>query len=375
MRVFIFSSVHIWNDTRIFHKQATSLAKHHEVELHAPAEFQFKEINGIKIYGLPLWQKVKDRKNIRREIWKRIRKSSADIYHFHDPELLWIAVKAKIFYRKCMIYDVHEHYPRAILDKNWIIAVFRIPISLIFDLYERVCSRLLSGVIYTTRIIGKRFSPKHSICISNYPLISMQIDTPYVKKKDQLIYVGGITKIRGFIELLKALKFLIKSKYSDMKLVVVGRYFDIRFEKEVNNLIDDLNLSNNIQFLGHLPYFQIMPLIAESMVGIVTYLPYSNNIVCLPNKLFEYMSCGTAVLASNFELYEEIINEARCGLVVDPSQPVDIAEKLDKMLSNPKELRTMGENGKNSILKRYNWNFEEEKLLKFYSFVLKNSVK
>lgn len=349
------------------------MAKYYEVELHAPAEFQFKEINGIKIYGLPLWQKVKDRKNIRRELWKRIRKSSADIYHFHDPELLWIAVKAKIFYRKCMIYDVHEHYPRALLDKTWILPPLRFPISIIFNFYERIFSRLLTGVIYTTRIIGKRFSKKTSICISNYPLISGQMNASPVKRNNQLIYVGGITKIRGFIELLKALEMLVKKNYPDVKLLVVGKYFNPQFEKEVNNMIDALDLSNNVEFLGHLPYFHIMPLIAESTVGIVTYLPHANNVVCLPNKLFEYMSCGTAVIASNFELYQEIVEKSDCGYTVDPTNPEDIAEKITLLLSNEIKCETYGLNGKKAVLSEYNWHVEEKKLINFYQRIIETN--
>jgi len=56
----IITSVHRWDDTRIFHKQATSLAKKFDVELHAPADFIEKEQNGVMIYGLPKWKKEKD---------------------------------------------------------------------------------------------------------------------------------------------------------------------------------------------------------------------------------------------------------------------------------------------------------------------------
>lgn len=38
-RICIITSVHPWNDTRIFYKEAVSLAKKYEVELHAPADF------------------------------------------------------------------------------------------------------------------------------------------------------------------------------------------------------------------------------------------------------------------------------------------------------------------------------------------------
>ena len=43
-KIFIGTSVHRWNDNRIFHKEAVSLAKKFNVELHAPADFDKKNI-------------------------------------------------------------------------------------------------------------------------------------------------------------------------------------------------------------------------------------------------------------------------------------------------------------------------------------------
>ena len=80
--IFIGSSVHRWNDNRIYYKEAVSLAKKYHVELHAPAEFEQKHLNGVDIYGLPNWEKESDRKAIRNELWQRLKKSKMTIFHF-----------------------------------------------------------------------------------------------------------------------------------------------------------------------------------------------------------------------------------------------------------------------------------------------------
>ena len=98
-RIFIGTSVHHWNDNRILYKEAVSLAKKYHVELHAPAEFVEKHLKGVDIYGLPLWKKEKDRSIIRKELWRRLSCSDATIFHFHDPELIWIGVKAKLIFK------------------------------------------------------------------------------------------------------------------------------------------------------------------------------------------------------------------------------------------------------------------------------------
>ena len=60
--IFIGTSVHRWNDNRIFHKEAVSLSKKFSVELHDPADFNKKELKGVKIIGLRTWNKERDRK-------------------------------------------------------------------------------------------------------------------------------------------------------------------------------------------------------------------------------------------------------------------------------------------------------------------------
>jgi len=371
LRVFIFTSVHFWNDTRIFQKQAKSLAKYFQVELHAPAEFVYKEIDAIKVFGLPRWSKEVERKKIRKIIWQRIRNSNADVYHFHDPELLFIALFAQVFFKKPMIYDVHEHYPKMILDKQWIPKILRYPISIFVDGLERVIPFFLSGVIYATSLIGERFRKKNSICIANYPLL-FKSNYGVLKKKHQIIYVGGITIVRGILELIKAFK-IVTEKFHSIQLFMVGKYYHKSFKKEVTQLIRKLNLESQVRYFDHMLYDQLLPLIIESKIGMVTYLPYANNMIGLPNKLFEYMSCGTAVIASNFRLYKEIINDSGCGLLVDPTKPDKIAERIIYMLHNDIYIK-YGLNGKNAVMHKYNWDSQEEKLIHFYTKIFNVKV-
>ena len=56
-QIFIGTSVHHWNDNRIFYKEAISLAKCFNVQLHAPADFDQKSLHGVTIFGLPIWKK------------------------------------------------------------------------------------------------------------------------------------------------------------------------------------------------------------------------------------------------------------------------------------------------------------------------------
>jgi glycosyltransferase involved in cell wall biosynthesis len=72
------------------------------------------------------------------------------------------------------------------------------------------------------------------------------------------------------------------------------------------------------------------------------------------------------VIASSFDLWQSIIEEANCGLCVDPLDPLSVADAIDYLVDHPNEARQMGENGRRAVLSRYNWAQEEKKLLNFY---------
>lgn len=149
-------------------------------------------------------------------------------------------------------------------------------------------------------------------------------------------------------------------------MFIIGGFENSELEKDIKIFIKKLNLNEQIQFLGRKPYEEIFPYISSSQIGIATYLPRPNNMSGIPNKILEYMMLKTAVLASNFSLYKEIVENSNCGITVDPTSPEKIADALIKMLNNIQLTKQMGMNGYKSVQEKYNWANEERKLFELY---------
>src|SRR5690606_21589492 len=101
-----------------------------------------------------------------------------------------------------------------------------------------------------------------------------------------------------------------------------------------------------VEALGFLDRSQVAKVLARSVAGLVTFLPAPNHIDAQPNKMFEYMSAGVPVIASDFPLWREIIEGNGCGICVDPLRPREIAQAIDYLIANPEEARRMGNNGR-----------------------------
>lgn len=148
--------------------------------------------------------------------------------------------------------------------------------------------------------------------------------------------------------MVKAVEIL-KPKYFAIKAVLVGSIQLHELEKEIFNLIKKYNLNENIVFVGYTPFNEVCKIISQSDVGVCTLHPDANYVESLPIKIFEYMAAGIPVIASNFPLWKEIVEDNKCGLCVNPLSPEEIAQAIEYVIDNPKEARKMGENGRKAV--------------------------
>jgi glycosyltransferase involved in cell wall biosynthesis len=370
VKVCMMTSVHIPFDGRIFHRAAKSLAQAgYEVVLIARHD-KAEVVDGIRVVPLPQPRNRPHRMTM--VLWRLYRlavQEDADIYHFHDPELMIVGLLLKRRGKK-VIWDAHEHYPNSILDKYYLARPLRWFLSKLFDLWERAVVRFFDYVIYTTPFVGQRYQTMkvRSGPVENYP-IAKPAQTFSRDPQPRILYLGVMARIRGLVEVIEAFA-LVAQKHPDWELCLVGLCRPASFEQELRDLARKLGVEARVKFVAWVPYEEKERLSAQASMGVITYLPYPNNTSCLPNKLFDYMLMGLPVVASHFPLYREVVETHRCGLTVDPARPQEIAHALAYLIEHPQEAKQMGEDGRRAVLETYNWENESRKLLQIYNTVL-----
>ena len=87
------------------------------------------------------------------------------------------------------------------------------------------------------------------------------------------------------------------------------------------------------------------------------------------------MAAALPVIASNLPRMKEIVEESKCGLIVNPFRPEEIANALKWILEHPEEAEEMGKRGREAVLSNYNWGSQAERMLAFYDQITNGNRK
>lgn len=366
LRICHLTSVHPRYDTRVFVKMCSSVAElGHEVTL-VVADGRGDEVrSGVRIRDVGASLSRSDR--MRNAPWKVLAAAlevDSDVFHMHDPELLQIGGRLKSAGKR-VVFDSHEDVPKQILGKHYLSKPVALVLSKVFGVFETFACRRLDGVIAATPTIRDKFKKHHSnvIDINNFPLLQ-ELDSGggWSGKKDEICYVGGISRLRGIDVAVEAMQYL----RSGARFNLGGKFIDPDLERTIKTLPG----WDRVNDLGFLDRAGVREVLGRSVAGLVTLLPAPNHVDSQPNKMFEYMSAGIPVIASNFPLLREFVEGNDCGLCVDPHDPRAVAAAIDELVFDQGKARRMGENGRKAVVERYNWEVEEKKLLGFYQQII-----
>jgi len=370
-RVVHLTSVHTPFDPRIFHKECRSLARVGFEVTVVGTDWQDGERDGVRV------RSVRGRSSrlarMTRTVWAIYREAmrlNADVYHFHDPEL----IPAGLLLRgrgKNVIYDIHEDIPKEILSKPYLPKWTRVFVSWVVSRIEGVASGRFSGLVVVTPSIAKRFRPlnRRTVLVHNYPyaqeLVCDGQSIPWEERRQSVAYVGGLTLTRAVREMVQAMAVLPDSLPATLELAGPEVKGDVNLAELCSH--PGWARVQNHGFIDQRSTFQIL---RNVRAGLVLYHPEPNQVESMPQKIFEYMGAGIPVIASDFPLWRRIIGEAGCGFFVNPLNPAEIAKTIEHVLTHPQEAEEMGRRGQAAVLRYFNWDTEAEKLIQLYRAIM-----
>jgi len=363
-RVCHLTTVHQPFDVRIFLKECRTLAAA-GYDTHLVATHDGDTVrDGVHVHGLPRPKGRLDR--ILRASKRCLAKAlevDADLYHFHDPELIQVGLTLKRRGKK-VVYDVHESHAESVLDRAYIPALLRRSVSSRVAAAEASADRELDAIVAATPKIARSFSNRRTVLVQNFPLLeelAPDDGRPFEERQTRAVYVGGLSLVRGAKEMAAALQAA-----PGVGLAIVGEPSSGLTPESW--LPDDVK--DRVTLMGWKSREEVGAVMADSRAGLVVYHPIRNHVESQPNKLFEYMAAGLPVVASDFPHWREIVETEQCGVLVDPLDPAAIGRALGSLVSDPVRAQEAGGRGRSAVVARYNWTIEAEKLVSLYGSLL-----
>lgn len=375
IKVCHVTSAHARDDTRIFQKECKSLNNAgYQVYLLVNDALPSEKVAGVNIISTGIQPKNRAERFVKtkKKMLRLALGIDAQIYQFHDPDLIGFALKLKKKKPNIkIIFDSHEDIPAQILKKEWIPSMLRGLLSKGFEKYQNSTLKKFDYLIGVTPHLVKKLKKINNRIemVTNYPLLEKEMEKAMegkekpLKSNHMLCFAGGISKQWNHHRILQALEKV------NVKYVLCGSG-----EEEYIEELKKYSTWNRVSYKGRIPFEEVKKIYQEAQIG-MALLAYSPNTDykqgTLGNtKIFEYMQAGLPVICTDFALWKAIVEKNRCGICVNPADLKAIREAIGYLSNNPEACKAMGQNGKKLVEKKLNWDSQFFKLLKVYNEVL-----
>lgn len=285
--------------------------------------------------------------------------ASADVYHSHDLNTLYVGYRCARGRGARLVYDSHELQTersrmgwwwkrwalwneRRLLPAADALIVASPPwIEHLRHLYGRVpdIAEAVINVPEPTTVVPRDLRPE----------LGLPESTPI------LLYQGSIQENRGIEPAIDAVGLL-----DDVVLVIVGYGY---YRHVLEEMVVRRGVADRVRFFGPIPNVDLLHWTASADVGLCNIVNASlSYYTTLPNKLFEYMMAEVPVLGSDSPGIGRVVAETGAGEVVDPIDPHSLAAATRKILADPEPYRAACRKAR----ERYNWDVESDRLLEVY---------
>ena len=377
--VLMLSAAHPPDDVRIVRKEGAALAAAGWRVLHlCPGGPAPATIAGVAIQTYDRrpgwWGRLR---NIPR-LARLARALRPRVIQAHEPDA-WLA--ALLARHGHVVLDVHEHYPSR-LDAR-LPALLRGPARWALRAMCRAMARGADAVVVAKDGLAEDYG-RACVAVRNYaeaPRVQPRLHAP---GPVMLLHLGAISRARGWPQLLAALTLtevalteaaptnaaltLAGSTLAGQtltrptlagptpaSLTIAGRFTD-GSEADFQTEAARRGLTPAIRMLGWLSPDAMAAEAARADINLVLFQPgEENHRLALPHKLADGMLAGLPVIAPAFATeVATMVTEARCGLLVDVTDPADIAAAIAR-LGDPALRARLGAAGRDAAMGRYGW--------------------
>ena len=294
------------------------------------------------------------------------------IHGCNPPDLIFIVAFFFKFLGVKYVFDHHDINPELYIAKYNKKGFF----YKLMILFEKLTFKTADYSIATNKsykeiaIVRGGMDPKKVQVIRSGPKLDRLKILPSEKKykkgrKFLLGYVGVIGEQEGIDLLLQSFKIIV-SKRDDIHLAIVGGGTHL---EELKKMCTLLELNDYVDFYGRVSDEVLVGVLNTAAVCVNPDKPTEMNNLSTMNKIMEYMALKKPIV--QFDLKEGRFSAMDASFYAKDVN--DFANKILILIDDPELRNKMGNHGYDRVINELSWDFESEKLIKFYEKVLSDS--
>lgn len=190
--------------------------------------------------------------------------------------------------------------------------------------------------------------------------LNLQTDKKYIG------FVGTLIKRQGVDTLIKSAPEIL-SKNNKVRFLIIG-------EGAMKNAwikkVQQIGCSEYFIFTGQVPYTEAPKYINAMDICVAPFIAERGE--TSPAKIFDYLSCGRPVIASDIPSVRKFFEESGGVLFTPPDDPGSLAYDIIRLIDNESLRRSMGELGRNFVTKNYDREIVAKKIIEMSQELIKD---
>lgn len=194
-----------------------------------------------------------------------------------------------------------------------------------------------------------------------------EVGVPSELPEKYLIYVGTLSDRKGAYVLAEAARSFLLSD-PELHVVYVGAIIeegDLRSDQRIRRIVGK-ELAPRVHCLGFLDHATAIACMKRARV-----LAFPSRLESFGLVPVEAMSCGVPVVYSTLHAGPEVIDDGVTGLLADPHDPNDVAEKVQRLLNDTAFAAQLAENAREAVKDRFSLQRCVDETIAFYTVILR----
>lgn len=363
-RVLHVTTAHPADDVRIFERECRSLALSGRYEVLLAAAGTIPPGSGVTLLPLTPVPANRIARFIAgpRKALALARSIEAEIWHFHDPELLPVAYRLARSGRR-VIWDAHEDYESQFTEeggKNWIPGPVRGLVRSGTKALLAAVDRHAAAVVAATPTIADRYSNPRAVLVGNETRLEAFEGCRPDFHARQLLFTGTAGPSHLFSEVVEAV-----AQIPGARLAVAGREPDAVVWASAKR-----ELGDRITYLGWLGRPELAEAMSRATLGLLTYADTAAYAVASPTKSFEFGAAGLPMVSSPNLMNLRALADSGAGFVATDFSASGLREAIRAGLDNQEAWVRASADARAWAAKHGSWASSESRLLELYSELL-----